>query len=311
LAESFTRLALPGATHECVAVRLAPAGARPLSASDLDRQVADVVVPDGAKGLGDFLEQYLPPGWLYWPLLIAASVGAFVLGVLASDADFGNHGWLRVAGSACVVLTVALPSWKAWAADRQRKRATTTLADNRERFNVTLGRYVAPISESLAQYTRIKKGGAAKNRLRGELRTMILTALLELSGCRDARVALYLYGAPSSSGARDLVYQKHLGRDDRPRKRFVKGSDARADAVHRLVEEGSVELDTNVLDPQSPDVALYAGKGYATYLAASIFAGDEALGMLAIDAPVAGSLDSTHKGVIKALAPLMAAALAS
>lgn len=260
---------------------------------------------DGAKGLGDFLERWVPRHVFYAMPVLGSAVSTFLCADQAQEPDSTEF---LVLGILSAAVTAGIPLWRQWASDRAGRRDRAALQVVRRDYDIALGRYVAPISEALARFVRLKNT-EERNRLRGQLANMILNAMLELSGCVDARVAFYAYNQAPNPDERDLVLSHWYGRRTRPRQIFKRAdTDPRSQAVHRLVLDLAVELDDNVAT--SKDAHLYAGKDYTTYLAASVFAGNEPLGMLAIDSPVAGSLTESHKEVIKALAPLLAASQA-
>ncbi len=206
-------------------------------------------------------------------------------------------------GIVATVVTVGLPLWTSWASARGEQRAREYAVDLQQRYTVAVGHVVAPLTQQLAALRRCN--GMERARQQGVLRSHILDAVLRLVGVREARVSLYLYNNAPNSQQRDLVYKQHLGRHDRPRDRFRPRGDQRERAVHRLVQDREIELVSDVTS--ITDASFFSDKPYRTYIAASVFAGDEPLGLLTVDAPEPDSLDASHKGTIKALASLLAA----
>lgn len=58
-----------------------------------------------------------------------------------------------------------------------------------------------------------------------------------------------------------------------------------------------------------PDRNLYRTKRYRSFVAVTVSAGSQTLGMLAVDAPEPSRFDRTHLGILLALAGLAAIAL--
>ncbi len=208
--------------------------------------------------------------------------------------------WLMVAASGAIAIALAVIASRSEFDRRLEAAAATELAVDLEwRLQVALGDAVTPIGNLVG---RIAVEHENREALKGQLRQNIVDAAAQLCGPERTRAALFELA--------DAVMRltAWTGRAEEPREVFARG-DPNGDTAHALVAARDYVFVEDVQAPPS-DVNIRPEAGYRTFLAVAVYAADKNFGMLTVDAPEPGTLDSGDVDVARALAQLLGAGLA-
>lgn len=145
----------------------------------------------------------------------------------------------------------------------------------------------------------------------GTLIDRCLHAVTQVIGVEDVRACLYYLDQVESDEASStdilnalLVRMPQVGRHDPPRPEFIRGEGAHADGMFDVIDSGKPRLipdtavDSGVLDCE--------GKPYKTFMNVAVKFKTEEMGILSVDAPVAGSLTNNHMLLAEMIANILA-----
>ncbi|MEU5094609.1 GAF domain-containing protein [Streptomyces sp. NPDC020996] len=231
----------------------------------------------------------------YYILLLlsaASAVGSFVIGVLAGGAKGAAQHWLLVAGSALVLAGIAVNAIEKVRDSKSIKAAEDIAIQAQTDLTATLNGALAPITSYLGKISASPR--AMRKAEIGQLRQAIVQSAVKLTH-EKARSAYYeMVGS-------DLNRVCYSGRAESPREKFSAGT-SDGDYLLNLVQAKDLIF---VEDIASNPLVTPTTSGYRTVIAVSVTAGDEALGLLTVDAPDIGDLTNVHVQLVRVLANLL------
>ncbi|WP_327785636.1 GAF domain-containing protein [Curtobacterium sp. 18060] len=125
---------------------------------------------------------------------------------------------------------------------------------------------------------------------------------------RSVDVRMVVYRVDSTRGRKKrLEVEDSSGRQKDTPRAFVTGEGGRGDAVFAWLEKHETKFVPDIEMESDPDWK-GSGRGYRTFISASIWSGTDVLGMLTVDAPEPGDLDETDVAVMSTLAHCLAIA---
>lgn len=233
----------------------------------------------------------------------AAVVGGYLAAAVAAVVPMPARAALLVGGAVCVAVPVFLKSRRELARDRAVRHAEQLALDYEARLAATLGRFVTPLGHLLGAVA--EAGDGERPVLQGQLRQAAVAVASELCGPGWSRAIFFeLTGAVMSPSA-------WAGRGDEPTMTFRRGADERSDAAFALLATRDYLFvrDTHG-DDVPPGIDVAEDAAYQTFLSVPVATGDQAFGLLTVDAREVGALDRGALEVARALASLLAAGLA-
>lgn len=248
-----------------------------------------------AVQLPNWLSRCIDSRWTSYALL----AGTTVLSALAGYAEtWPARAWFVTGAATCVVLH----AWRVDVVDRRQRRlirsAATAALEATEDLIVILGNSFEPIAELLG---RIAATPAKRDRekLVQILTQKVVDAAARICGPRDANVTRAAFFRLQEDR---LVFVTHGGRGERPR------HDHLPPAAVELARARSHVLIRNVAT-DTPDPREFEAAGYRTFLSCSVYAGQQVLGLLTVDAPRPGSLRRTDLRTAVVLASMLGTGL--
>jgi hypothetical protein len=232
---------------------------------------------------------------------VVAAVATFLLSAQASQTSGTMRAWLLSLGAASTATTIVLGAVQHRLTDRRRRTAEQVAVEAEEELALTLNGALAPITNYLGEMADAVDA-SEREHVAGQLSQAVVEAVVKLSpdGSRSAFYRL-------DEDWRGLTREVWGGRPSQPRPYFTSGTPD-GDAVLDLVRSGDFVIVDDVAS--SPMVTPSPGAGYATVAAVAVTAGSWPLGMLTLDAPVAGQLDQSDVELLRVLANLLGAGLA-
>jgi hypothetical protein len=232
---------------------------------------------------------------------ILAAGSAYLLSAFAGDAT-GAGRWVLLGLGALAAAAAVASGALVQRRDRKRLRSAELAAvDAQEQLTITLNGALAPITSYLGEMGAATKP-SERAAIGGKLRQAVVDAVVRLTG-PTTRASFYRWDAAQ----RRLVLEVYGGRSTLPRDQFTPGSEA-GDVLIDLVLRGDlvflpdVEQD-RLITPTNPG-------DYGTVIATAVSAGPSPLGLLTVDASVAGELTPTHVELLRVLGNLLGSGLA-
>lgn len=233
--------------------------------------------------------------WMWWitdPLWFVVGLLAFLLGIV----------W-TAAGASSRKSEVSQLRKRLAAADGREVSAGLAASDRTTKHLLS---QMSPVIHDLGNLLDSKHTGLAKTLIDRCLEVVIKSVQVE-----GARACLYyadqveLEGAGELEQMNSLVLRKpHLGRHDKPRKEFIRAGDEHAEDVFAVLDSGESRLIPDVDDCKF--VLDCEGKAYKTFMNVAVGIDDDKMGILSLDAPIAGSLTETHREVVEMVADILA-----
>lgn len=193
---------------------------------------------------------------------------------------------------------------KALKCEQERHAATRTVA--KDEASADLTHILFPLIHDVANLVASSSAGHGRDLVNRALG--IVTKLVDVP---KVRACLYrLDHVEDAEADRDDIPNSltlrtpHDGRLDEPRQSFVRGQSRVDDDVFRVVDEGRTRLVEDV-DHTHEDVDC-KDKVYKTFFNVPVKFQTQEIGMLSVDAPVAGSLTQSHVLLASLAAQLMA-----
>jgi hypothetical protein len=234
-------------------------------------------------------------------IAIVAAGSAYLLSALAGDST-GSQRWILLGLGAIAAAGAVASGALVQRRDRKRLRSAELAAvDAQEQLTITLNGALAPITSYLGEMGAASKS-AERAIIGGKLRQAVVDAVVRLTG-PTTRASFYRWDGQQ----RRLVLEVYGGRSTLPRDQFTPDSEA-GDVLIDLVLRGDlvflpdVEKD-RLITPTNPG-------DYGTVIAAAVSAGPIPLGLLTVDASVAGELTPTHVELVRVLGNLLGSGLA-
>lgn len=243
--------------------------------------LATVGLRDRLRWLSTFLSISLP------------LIGAVSLALIEGFEN--RRDWLFLTAG---VMALGLHSTSAAMSGWTQKYDRQTELAEANRLRVAMKDALQPLTEILAAmpYERRK---TREIRLQEVARQAVGSLVLLLKDVDRVRAVVYAMAADQGS----LKAMAYHGRSSKPSP-FVKGT-ARGDRAIKLVEDQRSVFVVD-LDREKPEDWEGSGSDYRTLIAAAISNGQFAYGMVAVDAPIAGSLRETDLHIVMLVADLLA-----
>jgi GAF domain-containing protein len=234
-----------------------------------------------------------------------AAVGlATWLGMQAGAAVTDRQWWVLGAVAASVT-AAGVPAYEQIRKERLRAQAQRAAVDAAVAMQVTMNDALDPIVRQLG---RVATAGGRREReaLQGGMVAMVVDSAAHLAGSGRVRASLFRFepGTP-----RVLVPAQYSGRVDDPLEPIAEGT-AEGDLVFGMIRHNQhlfcPDLDTEPAAGWRPA----APQTYRSFAAVPVAAGQNAFGMLMVDALEPGGIRRTDVPLIRLLAGLLADALA-
>lgn len=232
-------------------------------------------------------------------LLPAIGAALLTLADQLQDIDGGRRWTLVGCGLALILTAAAIQTIREVRRSRERAFEQTEAV----RLRVAMKDALQPVTERIAGMPALK----AKAR-EAQLQPVAVGAVgalaLLLKDVDRLRAVVYQI-EPDGSAMTHLAYAGRGGHDPQP---FTDDTSGGEDAL-ALVRSGGHEFVPDLRRSPAHRPAA-AQRGYQTYISASIAAGENAYGMLTVDAPHAGDLVDTDEEIVLVIADLLAIAFA-
>lgn len=242
--------------------------------------------------------------WRDWAFLIG-SVLVAAMSVVCAQFVKAEDGALRVGWLwgqiACVGLAVIIPSVAAWLARRSEINALT-----QSRLELNSG--LDPVVRKLGELSLVTSK-RARGPLRAEIMALVIVAAHQVLGSSGVTRSCYFEltsGPPKSL----LPTKNHGGRPGSARSSFIEGTDS-GDAAIRLVEENDYWLCRDVKKNPPPGWDSSVKRDYRSFMSVAVVAGNVGYGMLTVDSKKRCDFDRGDVDLLRVLAGLLAASLAS
>ncbi|HET8616297.1 MAG TPA: GAF domain-containing protein [Actinomycetales bacterium] len=232
---------------------------------------------------------------------VVAAVATYLLSAQAGQTSGSTRTWLLTLGAVTTAATIVLGAIQHRLTDRRRRTAEQVAVEAEAELALTLNGALAPITNYLGEMADAVDE-SERDHVAGQLTQAVVEAVVKLSP-EGARSAFYRL----DDNWKGLSREAWSGRPSLPRAHFEAGTPD-GDAVLDLVRSGDFVIVDDVAS--SPMVTPSPGAGYATVAAVAVTAGSWPLGMLTVDAPVAGELDQSDVELLRVLANLLGAGLA-
>lgn len=286
------------------------------SVAPLTSPTPGVVVPPPLRTFWGWPTTYLAP--------LLGAVGAAILPLSLTNPD-GLAGWIRwISSGLCTIVGMAaLVGGGLWmakgATTRDQERDDLRDALKQEQLQHAATRSSAK-EEAAADLTHILHpliydiGNLVASSSVGHGRDLVNRALGVITKIVDVpRVRACLYrldhvedaeADPNDIQNSLTLRSPHEGRMDPPRQSFVRGNSRVDDDVFKVLDQDAPRL---VLDVENTTENLdCTGKAYKTFLNVPVKFQTQEIGVLSVDAPVAGSLTPNHVLLARLVAQLMA-----
>jgi hypothetical protein len=244
--------------------------------------------------------------WLL-PLVVAASTGAWLAGVIAGRSGGAPRVAWIVAGVVFAAIAAGVPLWQqaraAWAQADAVEAARTARAAMRIAMEDALDPFVALLRQLAAAK------GSDRARLRGEALQLALTSLAQVAvpdGPGRTRVRV-CYFALQPGPPRRLVPQSYAGRAGAPTVVFDESTRA-GQFLLRVAGDGWIVVDDT--GEQRTPVWWDEERAHRTFAAGPVAgADDEAVGVITLDALEPGELAELDLPLVRLITHLLSLAL--
>ncbi len=235
--------------------------------------------------------------------LVAVGLATW-LGMQAGAAVVDRQWWTLGAVAASVT-AAGVPAYEQIRKERLRAQAQQAAVDAAVAMQVTLNDALDPIVRQLG---RVATAGGRREReaLQEGMVAMVVDSAAHLAGSGRVRASLFRFvpGTP-----RVLVPAQYSGRVDDPLESITDGT-AEGDLVFGMIQHNQ-HLFCPDLDTESPaGWRMAAPQTYKSFAAVPVAAGQNAFGILMVDALDPGGIRRTDVPLIRLLAGLLADALA-
>lgn len=235
--------------------------------------------------------------------LVAVGLATW-LGMQAGAAVVGRQWWTLGAVAASVT-AAGVPAYEQIRKERLRAQAQRAAVDAAVAMQVTMNDALDPIVRQLG---RVATAGGRREReaLQEGMVAMVVDSAAHLAGSGRVRASLFRFGP---GAPRALVPAQYSGRVDDPLEPITDGTVV-GDLVFGMIRHNQ-HLFCPDLDAEPPaGWRLTAPQTYKSFAAVPVAAGQNAFGMLMVDALEPGGIRRTDVPLIRLLAGLLADALA-
>jgi GAF domain-containing protein len=235
--------------------------------------------------------------------LVAVGLATW-LGMQAGAAVVDRQWWTLGAVAASVT-AAGVPAYEQIRKERLRAQAQRAAVDAAVAMQVTMNDALDPIVRQLG---RVATAGGRREReaLQEGMVAMVVDSAAHLAGSGRVRASLFRFGP---GAPRALVPAQYSGRVDDPLEPITDGT-VEGDLVFGMIRHNQ-HLFCPDLDAEPPaGWRLTAPQTYKSFAAVPVAAGQNAFGMLMVDALEPGGIRRTDVPLIRLLAGLLADALA-
>lgn len=235
--------------------------------------------------------------------LVAVGLATW-LGMQAGAAVVDRQWWTLGAVAASVT-AAGVPAYEQIRKERLRAQAQRAAVDAAVAMQVTMNDALDPIVRQLG---RVATAGGRREReaLQEGMVAMVVDSAAHLAGSGRVRASLFRFGP---GAPRALVPAQYSGRVDDPLEPITDGT-VEGDLVFGMIRHNQ-HLFCPDLDAEPPaGWRLTAPQTYRSFAAVPVAAGQNAFGMLMVDALEPGAIRRTDVPLIRLLAGLLADALA-
>jgi len=235
--------------------------------------------------------------------LVAVGLATW-LGMQAGAAVVDRQWWTLGAVAASVT-AAGVPAYEQIRKERLRAQAQRAAVDAAVAMQVTMNDALDPIVRQLG---RVATAGGRREReaLQEGMVAMVVDSAARLAGSGRVRASLFRFGPGTP---RVLVPAQYSGRVDDPQEPITDGT-VEGDLVFGMIRHNQ-HLFCPDLEAEAPaGWRLTAPQTYKSFAAVPVAAGQNAFGMLMVDALEPGGIRRTDVPLIRLLAGLLADALA-
>jgi hypothetical protein len=264
----------------------------------------------GAEGGLGLTARGIPILWRWLvPVVVVASVVAWVAGVQSGLVGGDARTPLMIVGALFTGIAVGLPLWEQGRTARSRADAVASAEAARASMRIAMQDTLDPFVALLLQSAGTR--GAERTRLRGEAIQLALTTLAQQSvytepGETEARRIRACLFALESGPPRRLVPQSYAGRSGAPTVEFDETTRA-GQKMLRIVDDGWVIVESTTEQGLTP--WWDEEHEYRTYVAGPVPGPDgRPVGLLTLDALEPGELEGVDLPLVRLIAHLLSLA---
>jgi len=249
----------------------------------------------------------IPPGarvYLTTVISLAGVALATWLGMQAGAAG-ADRLWWTLGAVAASVTAAGVPAYEQIRKERMRARAQQAVVDAAIAMRVTLNDALDPIVRQLGRVVTAA-GRHEREALQEAAIPMVVDSAAHLVGSGRVRACLFRF-APGSP--RVLVPAQYSGRVDDPLEPITEGT-AQGDLVFGMIRHNHHLFCPDLDADPPPGWRITAPQTYRSFAAVPVAAGQNAFGMLMVDALEKDGIRRSDVPLIRLLAGLLADALA-
>ena len=241
--------------------------------------------------------------YLTTAISLAAVALATWFGVQAGSAPAGR-GWWALGAVLASVTAAGVPAYEQARKERLRARAQRAALDSAVAMQVTMNDALDPIVRQLGRVVTASRHDRPP--LAEATIPMVLDSAAHLVGTGRMRACLYRFapGTPMT-----LVPAQYSGRVDDPLEPIAEGT-TDGDLVFGMIRHNQHLFCEDVSAGLPPGWSVAAPQTYQSFAAVPVAAGQNAFGMLMVDALEKGGIRRADVSLIRLLAGLLADALA-
>jgi GAF domain-containing protein len=234
-----------------------------------------------------------------------AAVGLATWLGMQAGAAVADRQWWVLGAVASSVTAAGVPAYEQIRKERLRAQAQQAAVDAAVAMQVTMNDALDPIVRQLG---RVATAGGRREReaLQGGMVAMVVDSAAHLAGSGRVRASLFRF-APGTP--RVLVPAQYSGRVDDPLESITEGT-PEGDLVFGMIRHNQHLFCPDLGAEPPAGWRLTAPQTYQSFAAVPVAAGQNAFGMLMVDALEPGGIRRTDVPLIRLLAGLLADALA-
>ncbi len=234
-----------------------------------------------------------------------AAVGLATWLGMQAGAAVADREWWTLGAVAASVTAAGVPAYEQIRKERLRAQAQRAAVDAAVAMQVTMNDALDPIVRQLG---RVATAGGRREReaLQGGMVAMVVDSAAHLAGSGRVRASLFRF-APGTP--RVLVPAQYSGRVDDPLEPITEGT-AEGDLVFGMIRHNQHLFCPDLGAEPPAGWRPTAPQTYQSFAAVPVAAGQNAFGMLMVDALEPGGIRRTDVPLIRLLAGLLADALA-
>lgn len=238
----------------------------------------------------------------------------------------GVYGWVLVGQLACVVLAAAVPAYTTLRSKRREARAAAEVArqekgvqqreiEARTNARVEVGSALDPVVRTLADLAGSLRNATASQQkavrqaLRSEVVSLVVQIAPQIMGPRGSTRSCYLDLDPGPP-SRKLVLSRYRGGrlDPQSQQEFIADTEHGKYVIAKVLHnEADYYPD---LDQEAPPGFDVSSVRYKTFISVPVVAGNDAYGLLTVDALHANDLAALDLDLMRVMADLVAAGMA-